>query len=236
MVFVDRTDAGRRLGARVARLAGERPIVFAVPRGGVPVAVEVAEALRAPLDVLVVRKLGATHNPEFAVGAIAENETAVLSVATARHEGMSQADLDRIVEGESAELNRRVARYRGGRPLRDVRGRTVVVVDDGLATGLTDLAAVRSLRKRGAGRIVVAVPVGSHEAVTMLEREADEVVCLSIPESLHGVGYWYRDFTPVSDEQVLALLAAASARTRVPDGNHASVVGAGHRSKDPPTD
>lgn len=210
MLFDDRREAGRQLGSRLRSLPGDTPIVFAVPRGGVPVAIEVAAALHSPLDVLVVRKLGAPQNPEFGVGALAEDGTAVLNAAVARQVGLSQAELERIVERESGELRRRVERFRSGRPILDVRGRTVIVVDDGLATGLTDIAAVRALRKRGAGRIVVAVPVGSHEAVAMLGKEADEVVCLSIPDELRGVGQWYRDFSPVGDEQVLALLAGAS--------------------------
>ena len=167
---------------------------------------EVAQALGAPLDVLTVRKLGAPGNPELGVGAVAEDGTVLLNTALVRRLGMTQAQLDRTVERELTELKRRIACYRDGREPLDVRGRTVIVVDDGLATGLSDLAAVRSLRRRGAGRIVVAVPVGSQPAVSMLEREADQVLCHTVPPELLGVGGWYRDFTPVSDEQVLALL------------------------------
>jgi predicted phosphoribosyltransferase/dienelactone hydrolase len=216
MMFDDRSDAGRKLSDRVRHLAAERPIVFAVPRGGVPVAVEVAAALDAPLDVLIVRKLGAPQNPEFAVGAVAEDGTAVLNVALARRVGMSRAELELVVERETRELRRRVERFRHGRPVLDIEGRTVVVVDDGLATGLTDLAAVRALRSRGAARIVVAVPVGSQQAVAMLGKEADEVVCLAIPDELRGVGEWYRDFSPVGDEHVLTLLAGTSAQNSQP--------------------
>jgi putative phosphoribosyl transferase len=210
MQFVDRHDAGRRLAAELAAFAAERPVVVALPRGGVPIAFEVAHALGAPLDILAVRKLGAPGNPELAVGAVAEDGTGVFDAHSAGMLGMTQAMFDSTLAQESQELRRRVERYRDGRAPIPVSGRTVIVVDDGLATGLTDLAAVRALRKRGARRIVVAVPVGSGEAVSMLGEEADRIVCLTVPRQLRGVGMWYRDFTPVSDEQVLALLAEAA--------------------------
>lgn len=215
MVFLDRRDAGRQLAAQLAPLAREQPVVIALPRGGVPVAFEVAEALRAPLDVLAVRKLGAPGNPEFGVGAIVEDGTAVLNTDTARRVGMTKDVLDAALEREIRELRRSVERYRDGRRQVDVRGRTVIVVDDGLATGLTNLAAVRALRARGAGRIVVAVPVGSRESIALVGQEADEVVCHTIPRELPGVGRFYEDFSPVSDAAVVTLLAAA-ARDRVP--------------------
>ena len=218
MVFQDRRHAGRELAAQLLGLAPEQPIVLALPRGGVPVAVEVARALDAPLDVLTVRKLGAPQNPELAVGAVAEDGTAVLNADLARRVGMTQAQFDRVIEREARELRRRMERFRDGWEPLDVSGRTVIVVDDGLATGLSDLAAVRALRRRGAARIVVAVPVGSPEAIAMLGEEADEVVCHTIPHELLGVGYWYEDFHPVSDEEVLALLAAAGARVPTEQG------------------
>jgi predicted phosphoribosyltransferase len=212
VVFRDRRHAGRELAARLPGLAHEHPIVFGLPRGGVPVAVEVAHALDAPLDVLTVRKLGAPRNPELAVGAVAEGGTAVLDAGLARGVGMTQAQLDRVLAREARELRRRMERFRDRWDPLDVRGRTVIVVDDGLATGLSDLAAVRALRRRGAARIVVAVPVGSPQAVAMLGREADEVVCHTTPHELLGVGSWYEDFHPVSDEEALELLAEAGAR------------------------
>jgi putative phosphoribosyl transferase len=218
MVFEDRQDAGRRLAAQLLPLAKEQPIILALPRGGVPVAVEVARALDAPLDVLTVRKLGAPQNPELGVGAVAEDGTAVLDAAMARRVGMTQAQLDRTLEREERELRRRMERFRDGWAPLDVRGRTVIVVDDGLATGLTDLAAVRALRGRGAGRIIVAAPVGSREAASMLSQEADKVFLLSVPPELLGVGRWYRDFSPVSDEEVLALLAEAGSPVPPPPG------------------
>jgi putative phosphoribosyl transferase len=210
MEFLDRRDAGRKLAAQLLPLAGERPIVIALPRGGVPVAFEVARVLNAPLDILAVRKLGAPANPEYGVGAITEDGSAVLNAETARRVGMTRQALEATVEREVQELRRRVESYRDGRPRIDVRGRTVIVVDDGLATGLTDLAAVRALRAGGATRIVVAVPVGARESVALVGEEADEIVCHTIPHELLGVGHWYRDFSPVSDAEVIATLAAAS--------------------------
>ena len=211
MVFADRRDAGCKISPRLLPFANEEPIVFGLPRGGIPVAVEVARALRAPLDVLTVRKLGAPRNPELAVGAVAEDGAVVVDETLLRAVGMTQAQFDRTLARESRELRRRMERFRDGRPPIDVTGRTVIVVDDGLATGLTDLAAVRALRRRGAARIVVAVPVGSREAVALLLREADEVISHTIPEQLFGVGEWYDDFSAVSDEEVVALLAEARA-------------------------
>ncbi len=215
MLFRDRRDAGRRLAAELMSSVEERPVVVALPRGGVPVGVEVARALRAPLEILAVRKLGAPGNPELGVGAVAEDGTGVLDPQTASMLGMTHEMLDATLELESRELRRRVERYRDGRPAIPVDGRTVIVVDDGLATGLTDLAAVRALRKRGAAKIVVAAPVGSSQAVSMLGTEADRVVCVTVPERLFGVGMWYGDFTPVSDEEVLALLAEAAGEAAV---------------------
>jgi putative phosphoribosyl transferase len=210
MVFRNRHDAGLRLAQRLTDLVPERPVVIALPRGGVPVAFEVARTLRAPLDVLAVRKLGAPGNPEYGVGAIAEDGTAILDEDSARRVGMTSELLTATVMRELQELRRRVERYRDGRRPIDVRDRTVIVVDDGLATGLTDLAAVRALRARGAGRIVVAVPVGSQQAVGLLAREADAVVCHTLPDELLGVGRFYDDFSPVPDSEVIALLAAAA--------------------------
>jgi len=211
MEFLDRADAGRRLASQLTPLAGSSPIVIALPRGGVPVAYEIARALHAPLEILAVRKIGAPTNPEFAVGALAEDGTQVVNVAVTRRIGMTPEMLAETVAREVAELARRVERYRDGRQPLDVRGRTVIVVDDGIATGLTDLAAVRALRTRGAGRIVVAVPVGPADSVAMVGEEADEIVCHTVPRELVGVGRWYRDFSPVSDEEVVALLEAAAA-------------------------
>ena len=218
-MFADRREAGRLLADRLGAIETAKAIVVALPRGGVPVGFELARALAAPLDVLVVRKLGAPGNPELGVGAIAEGGSAVLDPAMARRVGMDQRALDATVEREMVELNRRVARYRAGlRPV-EVRDATAIVVDDGLATGLTTLAAVRALRSRGAGRIIVAVPVGTRESVALLAVEADEVVCHTIPGQLVAVGHWYRDFDAVPDETVVEMLALANAPVlRGPEG------------------
>jgi putative phosphoribosyl transferase len=210
MRFRDRRDAGRRLAAELVDLAQEQPVVVALPRGGVPVAAEVARALGAPLEIFGVLKVGAPGNPELAVGAIAEDGTGVLDPRSAGRLGMTQAMLDEALERDAKELRRRVERYRGGRAPVAVGGRTVIVVDDGLATGLTVLAAVRALRRRDPARIVVAVPVGSDESVSMLAEEVDRVVCLMTPEPLLGVGRWYWNFAPVSDDQVIEALAVAN--------------------------
>lgn len=206
-MFADRHDAGRQLAERLRGVAAEQPVVVALPRGGVPVGFELARVLAAPLDVLVVRKLGAPRNPELGVGAIAEGGAAVFDSAAAARVGMSQAALDDTVRRENRELLRRVERYREGRARIDLHGRTAIVVDDGLATGLTAVAAVRALRAYGASRIVVAVPVGAGESVELVAKEADQVVCHTIPTRLLAVGHWYADFAPVSDEEVLSLLA-----------------------------
>jgi predicted phosphoribosyltransferase len=210
--FADRRDAGRRLAAQLRDLAADRPVVVGLARGGVPVAAEFARALGAPLQALVVCKLGAPGNRELAIGAVAEDGTVVLDPRAAAMRGMTQARLERALSREARVISRRVWRYREARTADAVAGRTVVVVDDGLATGLTELAAVRALRGLGALHIVVAVPVGSASAVAMLEEEADRVVCLMTPEPLFGVGAWYRDFSPTTDDEVVELLSEATKR------------------------
>lgn len=207
MIFEDRRDAGRRLGTQLESLVPERPVVLAIPRGGVPVAAEVARTLGAPLDVLAVRKLGAPGHPEFGIGAIAEGGIAVLDPAGATAFGATRGHIDDTIERESTELRRRVRAYRGERAPIVLTGRTAIVVDDGLATGLTDVAAVRAARRRGAARVVVAAPVASAHAVELLSREADDVVCISVPRDFSSVGRWYRDFAEVGDGEVVAVLA-----------------------------
>lgn len=207
--FADRFDAGRALAARVESLGLEEPIVLAVPRGGVPVAAVVAHALAAPLDLAIVRKLGAPGHPEFAIGAVAEDGTLVLDRASQGDVGVARGELEEVLRAESEELRRRVDRYRGGRPAPNVEGRCVVVVDDGLATGLSDLAAVRSLRRQGAAEIVVAAPVASRQAMAMLSEEADHVVAALVPDPMMGVGMWYADFGQTTDHEVQELLSRA---------------------------
>lgn len=204
--FADRRDAGRQLARRLASLAIEDPVVVALPRGGVPVAREVAEALGAPLELLAVRKLGAPHNPEYGIGAVAEDGTRVIDPEAIAVLRIRNGELGAIVAREERELLRRVRAYRGDRPPLDLEGRTAIVVDDGVATGVTDTAALRALRRQRPRRIVLAVPVCSPDALERLRAEADQIVCLRVPRLLHGVGQWYRDFTQVSDEEVLDAL------------------------------
>jgi putative phosphoribosyl transferase len=208
-VFADRRDAGMALAQRLSGRAFVAPLVVALPRGGVPVAYEIARALGAPLDVLVVRKLGASGNPELGVGAIAEGGVAVIDAAAVARAGMSEAALAEVMRRERDALRAAVARYRGTRPRVPVRARTAIAVDDGLATGLTALAAIRALRGWGGARVIVAVPVGAGDSIAMLAAEADEVIAHTVPTRLRAVGYWYRDFAPVSDEEVLELLASS---------------------------
>jgi putative phosphoribosyl transferase len=208
--FKDRHDAGRRLAVLLEQFRDEQPVVVGIPRGGVPVAAEVARALGASLDVAVVRKIGAPQNPEFAIGALAEGGVHVLSERAVRALGLSDDGLRALIARVEHELAERLRRYRGTRAPAELAGRTVILVDDGLATGRSAQAAVRSLRTRGAARVILAVPVASPEAVATLRREADEVVCVEVPADLWAVGYWYEDFSPTADEEVTALLAESA--------------------------
>ncbi|HEX7058480.1 MAG TPA: phosphoribosyltransferase family protein [Solirubrobacterales bacterium] len=206
--FKDRRDAGQRLAAQLMPLAGENPIVVALPRGGVPVAAEIAMALDAPLEIFAVRKLGAPHNPEYGIGAVAEDGTRVIDAEAVAVLGLSQPTIDALIARETEELSRRVTAYRGERPTLDLEGRTVIVVDDGVATGVTDTAALRALRRRRPARTVLAVPVCAPDSAARLREEADEVVCLALPALLYGVGQWYSDFSQVSDQEVISTLDA----------------------------
>ncbi|HEU5041842.1 MAG TPA: phosphoribosyltransferase family protein [Gemmatimonadales bacterium] len=214
MIYRDRYDAGRRLAAKLEPYRGEHPIVLGLPRGGVIVAYEVASALEAPLDVLVVRKVGAPGAEEFAIGAIAADVTLVNQPLVAQL-GISRGYIAAAVERERSELLRRERLYRGDRPPVELGGRTVIVVDDGLATGATALAALQVLRRRQPGRLVMAAPVCSPDAAAMLRTVADDVVCLECPADFRAVGLWYTDFTATSDAEVIDCLRAANQR-RVP--------------------
>lgn len=204
--FANRQDAGRRLAERLLPLADEHPVVVALPRGGVPVAKEIATALGAPLEILAVRKLGAPHNPEYGIGAVAEDGTCVIDAEAVAVLGINGGVLDSIVARETAELRRRVAAYRGDRPPLALEGRAVIVVDDGVATGVTDTAALRAVRRQSPRRVILAVPVCPPDSARRLREEADDVVCLLVPPLLYGVGQWYRDFSQVSDREVVSVL------------------------------
>jgi putative phosphoribosyl transferase len=204
--FQDRVQAGRLLGAELAtRELAANTVVLALPRGGVPVAAEVAEALKAPLDVVVVRKLGVPWQPELAMGAIA-GATRVLDHRLIRELGVSDEELEGVVARETLEMERRERLYRGGLPALHLRGRTVVLVDDGLATGSTMVAAARHVRGAHPQRVIVAVPVASSEACGRLRAEADECISLALPEPFYAVGEWYLDFRQTTDAEVQEIL------------------------------
>ncbi len=209
MLFPDRATAGRSLGRSLARYAGRDDVlVLALPRGGVPVAYEVARALGAPLDLFLVRKLGMLGNPEIAMGAIASGGVRVLNDELLPP-GVRPEEIEIVARRENAELERRERLYRGDLPPPEVRGRTVILVDDGLATGASMRAAIRALRQLGPRRVVVAVPVGAADACRELGTEADEVLCGRTPEPFVAVGLWYDDFSETTDEEVRALLLRA---------------------------
>jgi predicted phosphoribosyltransferase len=206
-LFEDRRQAGRVLGEEVARLELNDPIVLGLPRGGVVVAAEVADALGCELDVLVVRKIGAPFQPELALGAIAEGGVKIFNRELMRQLRQSEDDLAATVEREQAELERRVAAYRQEKDRPDIEGRDVVVVDDGLATGATAQAAGQVVTAMGAGRVVLAVPVGSPDTVKRLSEYFDEVVCPVTPSMFMAIGQFYRDFRQVEDDEVVRLLS-----------------------------
>jgi putative phosphoribosyl transferase len=207
MQFDNRREAGRWLAERVGQLGLEDPVVLGLPRGGVPVAAEVAAALDAPLDVIVVRKVGAPHNPEFGVGAVGEEGVLLLNEDALSMLGVTRGDLDETIRREREELDRRLERYRSGRPPVPLEERTAVVVDDGLATGVSATAAGRVVRERQVRRSVLAVPVGAPDSIDRLRPEYDEVVALHAPAAFRAVGMWYREFGQTSDDTVVELLS-----------------------------
>jgi uncharacterized protein (TIGR00369 family) len=209
MGFRDRSDAGRQLASRLLPLRGKDVVVLALPRGGVPVAAEVAKALDAALDVVLVRKLGVPAQPELGMGAIGEGDTRVINAEVVRYAGVSAADIAAVERLERAELERRIMRYRGGAPSEPLAGRIAVLVDDGIATGSTARAACQVVRVLGAARVVLAVPVAPPSASAALVGDADEVICLEAPDRFLAIGEWYEDFSQTSDEEVVALLRAA---------------------------
>jgi len=213
-VFHDRRDAGRILAGRLQGLDVEAPVIIALPRGGVPVGYEVARALDAPMDVGLVRKLGAPGQPELGIGALGEDGTVVLDEEALASGLVTRAQIERTVAREAAELERRRRLYRGDLPAIDVGDRTVLVIDDGIATGVTAAAATQVLRARGAARIVVAVPVCSIGASERLRDQLDELICLERPARFGGVGAWYDDFSQTADREVITLLRASRSPRR----------------------
>jgi putative phosphoribosyl transferase len=223
MIFRDRRDAGRQLAARLTEYAGRPDVmVFALPRGGVPVGYEVARALGAPLDVFLVRKLGVPGREELAMGAIASGGVRVINEDVVRALGIPPEVIDQVAADEERELARRERQYRDGRPPPDVAGKTVLLVDDGLATGSSMRAAVLALREMHPAQIIVAVPVGAAETCAAMNMVADDTVCAHVPEQFAAVGLWYADFSQTTDEEVRDLLAAAAPLGRRPAGNQRS--------------
>jgi putative phosphoribosyl transferase len=215
MLFPDRVEGGRRLASelvrRVPEIRDEDPIVLAIPRGGVPVGYEVARALEAPLDLFIARKLGAPGHEELGIGAVAPGGTRFLDADAIRMLDVSDAYIEEVTRKELAELERRLRRFRGDRPAPRLEGRAVILVDDGLATGVTALASLAALRLQRPRRLVFAAPVCSVEGAEVVTRQADDVICVGMPERFFGVGAWYHDFTQTTDEEVIELLSRREA-------------------------
>lgn len=212
MSFLDRTDAGKRLAAALMRYRDDKPVILALPRGGVPVALEVARALDAPLDLLIVRKIGLPQQPELAAGAVVDATTPIVvrNEAVIRMARLSEAEFGRIKDAEISEIGRRRRSYLGARPQPELTGRTVIVIDDGIATGATMRAALRALRLCRPRRLVLAIPVAPADTLEALRGEADEIECLETHVWFGAIGNFYSDFRQVSDEQVIAALDAAA--------------------------
>src|SRR5499427_2770017 len=212
MRFRNRSDAGQRLAGRLEHLRGKDAVILGLPRGGVAVAAEVALALAAPLDIILVRKLGVPAQPELGMGAIGESDARVINPDVVRYARVSEAQMAEVERRERAELQRRAQRFRGGVPHEPLTGRIAVIVDDGIATGSTARAACQVARAMGAARVLLAVPVAPPGADVGMRDDADEVICLQMPERFFAIGEWYEDFAQTSDEEVVALLRAARAR------------------------
>jgi putative phosphoribosyl transferase len=209
MPFKNRTEAGRKLALALSKYKDRRPVVLALPRGGVPVAAEVARMLDAPLDLILVRKVGVPFQPELAMGAVVDGDTPLIvrNEDVIRMAGIDDAEFDAVCRAELAEIERRRARYLGGRARADVAGRTAIVIDDGIATGATTRAALRATRSRNPKALVLAVPVAPTDSLAALREEADEVVCLEDYGYFGAIGLYYSDFRQVSDEEVIEALA-----------------------------
>ena len=208
-LFRDRKDAGRRLAERLARYRDEDSVVLALPRGGVPVGYEISRALHTPLDAFLSRKLGAPGREEFGIGAVAQGGVRVLNERAVEALEIPKEYIERVAKEEAEEIERRLMILGGDRPEPEVEGRTAILVDDGLATGVTARAAVEALRQQNPGRLVLAVPVCAARSVKLLRPEVDELVCLEAPSNLMAISLWYQDFYQVEDEQVVELLERA---------------------------
>ena len=223
MLFQDRTDAGRWLARALVKYKAHRPVVLALPRGGVPVAAEVAAALDAPLDLVLVRKIGVPSQPELAMGAVTDggSPTIIRNSEIIELCGVSERKFDAVCKEELGEIERRRKRYLGDRARTEVKGEVVIVVDDGIATGATTLAAVRAIRERRPKELVLAVPVAPLDTIEKLRAQVDEIVCLETPRDFGAIGYFYRDFHQVSDDEVTSTLwrFPANRAVQVSDGS-----------------
>jgi len=211
--FEDRKDAGRQLAERLTRYKDENVIILALPRGGVPVGYEIAGALAAPLDIFIARKLGAPGRRELGIGAVAQGKVRVLNERTIQALGVRDEYIERVAAKEIAGIERRLRLLRGKRPEPEIRGRTVILVDDGIATGVTACAAIRAVRLRAPRRLVLAVPVCALQTMETIRSQVDELVCIKAPSDLMAIGFWYRNFEQVPDEQVIKLLESAGGAT-----------------------
>ncbi|MDA9440216.1 phosphoribosyltransferase [Bradyrhizobium sp. CCBAU 51745] len=221
MMFQDREDAGRQLARALVKYRSRHPVILALPRGGVPVAAEVAEKLDAPLDLVLVRKIGVPMQPELAMGAVVDGEQPVIvrNQDVIELTGVSERTFDAVCDEELAEIERRRERYLGNRARSDARGQVAIIVDDGIATGATTLAAIRALRKREPKELVLAVPVAPLETLQRLHAEVGAIVCLDTPQDFVAIGYYYRDFRQVSDNEVIAILKRFPAKKMTASGS-----------------
>lgn len=207
MIFQDRGEAGKKLAEKLIQFHFQNPVVLALPRGGVPVGLEIAKILQAPLEVVVARKIGAPGNPEFGIGAISEGGVKVLDEQTITLLGLSEEEIENLAELEKKRLQERVEKYRKGQPLPSLEGKVAILVDDGLATGITAKAAIEALKKQHPQEIILATPVCARDRVAMLKAMVGKVVCLITSFKFKAVGTWYKDFRQISDEEVVEMLA-----------------------------
>ena len=214
MSFEDRSDAGRKLALALRDYKNQQPVILALPRGGVPVAAKVAAALNAPLDLILVRKIGVPYQPELAMGAVVDGDKplVVRNEDVIRCAGIAESEFNAVCDSELAEIERRRQRYLGSRERVEVAGRTAIVIDDGIATGATTRAALRATRMRKPRKLILAVPVAPTDGLAVMQQEADEVVCLETYRDFGAIGFYYSNFWPVSDDEVIELLARFSAR------------------------